>query len=212
MQTLLNQLQDDEALLMMYAADELSAEDRARVERRLAEEPALREQLESVRELSGSIHDAIGELDGGSRLHVSEGVAVRKVARVMRQWQYDRMAPPPPEAPEDQLRFPWWSYPLATAAAVLLAFLVWWGQQDGPPEQRVRRWASSPESSEMERPLAWGWDDEMARRLRQSLYRGFESNGLQFDNDAAWVFAEEPQIDDVEGIFMTPLMTDERIQ
>src|SRR5688572_3307495 len=185
MQTLLNQLQDDEALLMMYAADELSAEDRARVERRLAEEPALREQLESVRELSGSIHDAIGELDGGSRLPVSEGVAVRKVTRVMRQWQIDRMAPPPVEEPEDQLRFPWWSYPLATAAAILLAFIVWWGQQDGPPElrrpQQVVR--SDPNGTGgFDRPtmMTWDEDDLMARRLQRSLWGGYEQNGLDF--------------------------------
>src|SRR5687767_10023709 len=136
MQTLLNQLESDEALLMMYAAGELSAEDRAQVEQRLAIEPALREQLDAVRELTGSVDDAIGRIDSGARLPVSEGVAVRKVTRVMRQWQIDRMAPPPVEEPEDELRFPWWSYPLATAAAILLAFIVWWGQQDGPPELR----------------------------------------------------------------------------
>jgi len=136
MHSLLNQLQSDEALLMMYVAGELSAEDRARVEQRLADDAGLRAELERVRELNGFVDESLAGLDVGARLPVSEGVAVRKVGRVMRQWQTDRMAPHEPEEPADQLRFPWWSYPLTTAAAILIAFLVWWGQQDGPPEPR----------------------------------------------------------------------------
>lgn len=202
MHSLLNQLQTDESILMMYAAGELSAEDRGHVEQRLANDAALRAELDRVRELTGTVDDALERIDASTRLPVSEGVAVRKVGRVMRQWQIDRMAPPPVEEPQDQLRFPWWTYPLATAAAVLLAFLVWWGQQDGPPQRRIAHGVSES-SAEVDQRMMWDWDSEMARHLRRSLWSGYEPNGLQLDVDA--MASADPSIDDVEGIFMSPV-------
>jgi hypothetical protein len=71
--------------------------------------------------------------DRSDRLAVSEGAAVRRVGRAMRQWHARRLAaaPAPAEAPSG-LRYPWWAYPLAAAASVVIAFLVWWGNTDRP--------------------------------------------------------------------------------
>jgi hypothetical protein len=48
----------------------------------------------------------------------------------MAQWHARRLASPTEATPAPTLRYPWWSYPLAAAASVVLAFLVWWGNTD----------------------------------------------------------------------------------
>jgi hypothetical protein len=129
MTSLLHQLENNEAILLMYLADELSAEDRADVEQQLATDASLRGELERLRALHDETVTGLQGLDAHSRLPVSEHVAVRRATRMMRQWQIDHLNAPPPEEPIKELRFPWWSYPLTTAAAVLIAFLVWWGNR-----------------------------------------------------------------------------------
>lgn len=134
MQSLLHQLENNETILLMYHADELSAEDRAEVEQLLASDVSLRAELDRLRELHASAVVALGGTDMVARLPVSESVAVRRVTRRMRQWQIEHAHAPPPQAPANELRFPWWSYPLTTAAAVLIAFLVWWGNRSDPTQ------------------------------------------------------------------------------
>lgn len=206
MQSMLSEIRSDESLLLLYAADELPRNDREQLEARLEREPALRAQLEAVQALHQDVAGAMTTLDGGARLPVSEGVAVRKVARVMRQWQIDRMTPKQPEEPADQLRFPWWSYPVATAAAILLAFIVWWGAQDGPPQQR---------NAEIAREMRWGgdrmyldWDTVMEYRLSRSLWDGYEAEGLHFDDEP--MASANDDMDDVDAIFMIPPPQSER--
>ena len=136
MTSLLHNLENNEAILLMYLADELSADDRAEVEHMLGSDAGMRTELERLRALRDETVTAIGAVDAGTRLPVNEGVAVRRVMRMMRQWQLDHATAPPPEEPIRELRFPWWSYPMTTAAAVLIAFLVWWGHRPDQPERR----------------------------------------------------------------------------
>src|SRR5215217_472803 len=119
MTSLLHQLENNEAILLMYLADEMSAEDKAEVEQMLASDQSMRAELDRLRGLSDATIGALDRIEAGSRLPVSEGVAVRRATRMMRQWQVDHATAPPPEETINELRFPWWSYPLATAAAVL---------------------------------------------------------------------------------------------
>jgi hypothetical protein len=136
MTSLLHQLENNEAILLMYVADELSAEDRAEVEQMLGSDAGMRAELEQIRAVREAAIGAMGSADEATRLPVSENVAVRRVMRMMRQWQIDHAHAPPPEEPVKELRFPWWSYPLSTAAAVLIAFLVWWGNRPEPAPRR----------------------------------------------------------------------------
>jgi hypothetical protein len=55
---------------------------------------------------------------------------VRRVVRAMRQWQAGRVARPAPAPAKPGLLYPWWAYPLAAAASIVIAFLVWWGHAD----------------------------------------------------------------------------------
>jgi hypothetical protein len=132
--SVLQQLQSNEAVLLMYLADELPGGDRTEVERMLAVDAGMREQLERLREAYGRVADEVARADASTRPAVSEGAAVRRVGRAMRQWHARRLAEAPaPAAAPVGLRYPWWAYPLAAAASVVIAFLVWWGNTDRPP-------------------------------------------------------------------------------
>src|SRR4051812_38121876 len=117
----------------MYLAGELPEADRAEVDRMLSVDAGLRDQLERLREAYGWFSEEMARDDRSGRLAVSEGAAVRRVGRAMRQWHARRLAaaPAPVEA-SSGLRYPWWAYPLAAAASVVIAFLVWWGNTERP--------------------------------------------------------------------------------
>ena len=136
MANLLGQLGGDEGVLLMYLVGELPDEDRAEVERRLARDPALRAELESLREAHDGFAAAMPMLDRVERLPAPQGPGVRRVVRAMQQWQAGRLAAEPAPEPVKTLRYPWWAYPLAAAASVVIAFVVWWGNTDGPQLRR----------------------------------------------------------------------------
>lgn len=130
MANLLQQLENNEAILLMYLADELPAEERAEVEHMLNNDAGLRASLEELRAAHGAFSAGMAALDRATRLPAPESVAVRRVVRDMGQWQARRVANPPKAPPAPTLRYPWWAYPMAAAASVVIAFLVWWGNTD----------------------------------------------------------------------------------
>jgi hypothetical protein len=136
---LLQQLENNEAILLMYLAEELPAEDRAEVDQMLAADAGLRNTLERLREAQDGLAAALPALDRIGRLPVPESVAVRRVVRSMEQWQARRLANPPAAVVGPTLRYPWWAYPMAAAASVVIAFLVWWGNTD----QRASRFVDT---------------------------------------------------------------------
>jgi hypothetical protein len=126
MHSLLEKYDDAHALLLMYLADELSAEERAEVDKQLAADDALRGELESMR----SAHQVVGrwflELDQSQPLPGTVGSYQRMAARMISQWQVQRAMPDRPREQPSQWR---WRrlYPVAAAAVLLLGFIVWWG-------------------------------------------------------------------------------------
>jgi anti-sigma factor RsiW len=137
MASLLQQLENNEAILLMYLADELGADDRREVEQMLAHDAALRAELEKIHSAQDAVTAAIGAMDQANPLRVSTPVAVRQVSRLMKQWQVDRLSRRPAEAARSGPQFPWWAYPTAAtgvAAMVLIGLMVWWGMKtdNGP--------------------------------------------------------------------------------
>src|SRR5688500_2911876 len=130
MASLLHQLENNEAILLMYLADELAGEDRAEVEQMLATDAGLRAELERMRATYDSWTATMRDADRGLRPPVPESVAARRVAQEMRRRQAQPARVDAPEPRKAGLRYPWWAYPSASAAAVLLAFLVWWGNKE----------------------------------------------------------------------------------
>lgn len=127
---LLQQLENNEAILLMYLAGELPAEERAEVDQMLAADREMRDALERLRGAHDAFDAAMPALDRATRLPAPESVAVRRVVRAMNRWHAARVANPPKAPPVPTLRYPWWAYPMAAAASVVIAFLVWWGNTD----------------------------------------------------------------------------------
>ena len=120
---------DNDSLLVLYISGELSNGDKAAFERRLAGEPALAAELEKLRAAAAFCFDGLAAADATANLPVGEGVAVRRVSRAMKQWQVDRVVASAAAAKKKGLPLPWWSYPVAVAASVIIAFLVWSSRQ-----------------------------------------------------------------------------------
>lgn len=129
----LQQLENNQAILLMYLADELEAEDREEVEQLLTSDAGLRAELEQLRQSQQEVLSALDELDQGDASIWRQEAAVRQIGRLIRQWQVQNRPPVVVKTQRKSLAYPWWSYPTAAAAAVLLAFLAWWGNQAGGP-------------------------------------------------------------------------------
>src|SRR5690348_15220517 len=124
MASLLQQLENNEAVLLMYLADELPADDRAEVDQMLATDAGLRQELARLREAHAAIEPAMKRLDEASRLPMSEPAALRQVGRTIKQWNVDRLAGrQAAPAPEQHASKKWLWYPTGMAAAVLLGWV-----------------------------------------------------------------------------------------
>lgn len=133
MKSVIGQL-DRDSLLVLYLAGELAAEDRRRVEGMLAADEALRAELDVLQAVQGMVEEGLDQTDRVQPLPVDTRVLERRVGRIMREWQAKR--PPTPETVVQKvvgLKYPWWAYPATAAAAVTLAFLVWWGNSPLKP-------------------------------------------------------------------------------
>jgi len=86
MASLLQQLPEADASLLMYLAGELPAEDRAEMDRRLAGDESLRAALDRLRAVEQAVNAGLGRLDETDPLPVDPAAAVRNVSRAMRQW------------------------------------------------------------------------------------------------------------------------------
>ena len=184
---------DRDALLMLYAADELSPEQRAAVEARLAAEPELAAELGMLRSAQDQCFAALAHADEHDRLPVSEGVAVRRVSRAMKQWQVRRALAANavvPAAPRRKL--PWWVYPSATAAALIVGFLVWSVRQPVgnvmPADPKFNDYAQAQER-------------ELAEWMRQSFsMRSDFRDDQEFYSSAVSVSHDDGS--DMDGVFL----------
>lgn len=128
MPSYLQQLENNESILLMYLADELDAQDRAEVAQMLATDAGLRGELAHLEAQQEDLAAGLAKLDRLEPLVVSQAVAGRRVGRALAQWHAARTAKSTSTVKAGP-RYPWWAYPAAAAAAVMLAFLVWWGNQ-----------------------------------------------------------------------------------
>jgi hypothetical protein len=131
----LEKLDNNEAVLLMYLAEELPAEDRAEIERMLAGDVSLRKQLAGMRLAYETTENALHAVDSlpprGGRAGLepgstAEAAAMRRIGRTMRSHLARQIAERPAVAAKRGLRYPWWAYPTAATAASVLALLVWW--------------------------------------------------------------------------------------
>lgn len=130
MASLLEQLENNEAILLMYLAGELPPEDHAEVQHKLATDAGLRRALDELRAACDKVNAGLAAIDITDTSDSHDAFVHRQVMRELRR----RIVEPPRiivEKPVPKtLRYPWWVYPIAASAAVFFAFLAWWGNHD----------------------------------------------------------------------------------
>jgi anti-sigma factor RsiW len=139
--SLLQQLENNEAVLLMYLAGELPAEDRAEVEQLLANDGGLRAELARLRDAERAFALALEEADARSAPAATEAprraAAVRSVSRAIAEYHAERRAAAARDAASAasngsewslrRLRLPGWMYPFAAAAVLLIGWVGYWG-------------------------------------------------------------------------------------
>ena len=125
MSNLLQQLENNEAVLLMYLARELPDDDRAEVEQMLASDPALRRALEELAALQEGVVETFASADAGVALSRRDAV-VRSVSRAMAAARVESVfaKPAAPEAGRSRFRVPYWVYPIAAAALLVVGILL----------------------------------------------------------------------------------------
>ncbi len=152
MRNLLQQLENNEAVLMLYLSGELPPEDHVEVEQQLASDASLRCELEALEGLQNEFTFALSEADNQSMPPIlqslKQAAAVKRVSRALVKFQLER-----PQIASSQdipvfvrsLRLPSWSYPFATAAMILIGWVAYWGFSSGGPSRH-----GIPEIAEVE--------------------------------------------------------------
>ncbi len=95
-------------------------------ERRMTADPVLAAKIDAMRAMEDQVFARIAHLDETAVSTINTAASARQASRVIRQWVVDQARRPAGDAePQHIFRFPRWSYPLAAAAAIVVAFLVW---------------------------------------------------------------------------------------
>lgn len=131
MSSLLQQLENNEAILLMYLAGELPEADQAEVRQMLASDPALRAALADLAALHDDVTGALAGADAARPL-TRHDVATRQASRAMvaARLEGQRAAlPPATPAKRSRFRIAWWAYPIGAAAVLAVAMTLFSGNR-----------------------------------------------------------------------------------
>lgn len=130
MKNLLEELENNEAILLMFLAGELPAEDHAEVEQMLARDAGMRGTLDELRVLHGQMNETFVRLDSAAS-KMSDEASIRRASRAMSQALSAQGASRPmaaSNAPQRALRIGWLVYPAAAAAAIVVGAMLYMNQ------------------------------------------------------------------------------------
>lgn len=129
------QINSEQAQLLLYLAGELSASERRALEAKLAADAPLRQQLADLQRVETSINQTLSSIDSADMLQSRLPSIDRQTSRVIAQWNVDRHAPSAPQAARMRVkRVPVWLYPLAAAALVMVGLGTWWLSLEALPD------------------------------------------------------------------------------
>lgn len=184
MSSLLQQLENNETVLLMYLAGELPDADRAEVEQMLAADPALRVALAEMTAMNEHMATVFAQADGALHLSRREA-AVRQVSLAINQAKVEGHRTPAPAAEQarSRTRIPVWAYPLAAAAMLVVGIMVFNKKQPvgpingGDPTQVVIALPAPPDGPVAIIPAATS-DDSLTRLEKEVLSLGNNANDL----------------------------------
>lgn len=137
MSNLLGELENNEAVLMLYLAGELPQEECIEVQRMLENDRALRAQYVALARLMDRValsFNMDAALDARAEAAAKDQRAA--LSGVFAQWTARRLARPPVQPRDARTKTPWFFYPLGAAAAILVGLAVFWSSID-PPSMRL---------------------------------------------------------------------------
>jgi hypothetical protein len=157
MKSFLHQLENNEAILLMYLAEELPPQDRQEVEQMLASDENLRRELSSLRATQQKCFDGLAKLDEFSRPALPDEVAIRQTSRLLRRWHIERTLRPPAASAPGRGNLRWRTFGGVAAAVFLAGGFAWWVNHTdlytpGPRVVTTQNDASSP-SGDTNQPL-----------------------------------------------------------
>jgi len=123
MGNLLQLLENNEAILLMYLAGELPEQDRLEVEQMLASDAGLRTTLAELAALQDDVTGVLARADAAQILARRETV-VRRIGRTIAAANPGRPAAAPAAPHRRRLHIAWWAYPIAAAAAFVVAIMI----------------------------------------------------------------------------------------
>ncbi len=147
MTSLLQNLENNEAILLMYLADELPAADRLEVEQMLASDAALRAELEILRQTQQLAYDSLATLDSVSRPPAPPIVALGQASRMIHEWT-ERRRRPEPVIGVIRRPLPWRRMSVAAAATLLVGYYIWAVYQPTTPQHHGSTNTISPYADE----------------------------------------------------------------
>jgi hypothetical protein len=152
MTSLLQNLENNEAILLMYLADELPAADRLEVEQMLSSDPALRGELEILRQTQQLAFDSLETLDSVSRPAAPPIVALGQASRMIHEWT-ERRRRPEPAIVVIRRPLPWRRISVAAAATLLVGYYIWAVYQPTTPQHHNSPVATLSPYGEESNPL-----------------------------------------------------------
>jgi len=123
MKSYLQNLENNEAILLMYLAGELPEQDLQEVEQMLASDPSLRSELEILRQTQSLAYDSLESLDSLTRPPIPPIVAITQISERMHDWAQRRRKPA--ELAPARQPMPWWRITSAAAAVLLVGSYIW---------------------------------------------------------------------------------------
>jgi len=131
MKSFLQNLENNEAILLMYMADELPPADKLEVEQMLASDAALRGELEILRQTHQLAYDSLETLDSVTRPAAPAIVALGQVTRLIHQWAEGRRQPVVTVAVIHR-PLPWLRISMSVAATLMIGYYIWAVYQPTP--------------------------------------------------------------------------------
>jgi anti-sigma-K factor RskA len=128
----LQDLHNNEAILLMYLAGELTPQDHAEVEQMLGTDATLRHELASLQQMQEQITGSLAELDRHTRPAVPQAFAEAGIYRMIRQWHEQRRRMTRTLVlPRRVMPRVWFG--LATAASIIIGYFVWLAYHPSTP-------------------------------------------------------------------------------